>query len=246
MIRKSYCRSLIAIIVWTAVSTAHATPINEFTLGRATNSSVVVRAQRGAACGVIYDTTHASLFGAEIANPSFGPATCMGDKIVLAGSEREICDVTVDVYSMASTQPFSLTLELYTDCITNGGVNTACGSGPGTLIPGSTVTVNNVTPPGLGIIVPVTFSYPGGLDLSGESDNTISVKILPSRSDVFWRIDETPSVGSTPAGEPSNSYVERCGSVTASNGCSRNFGVNNNFAITITAAAGPIFADSFE
>ncbi len=50
-------------------------------------------------------------------------------------------------------------------------------------------------------------------------------------------------IGSLPPGEPATSFVERCGSAAANNGCQRNFGVNNNFALTIEAELGLAPAD---
>lgn len=199
---------------------------------------------RGANCvgsAIIYDTTHASTQGAEVAPTANGAACSLADKIVLGGTNRFICSIDIELFTLTSTTPFDATMSLFTDCTTSGAGNTPCGNGPGTLIPGTTVTVTGITPPGvLGTIFTVSFPY-GNVDLSGETDNTISVRLNPSRNDVFWRINETPTVGAIPAGEPATSFVERCGSVAANNGCSRNFGVNNNFAITIRAeAAAPV------
>ncbi len=199
---------------------------------------------RGANCvgsSIIYDTTHVATQGAEVAPVANGAACSLADKIVLGGSNRFICSIDVDLFVLASTAPFDATMTLFTDCTSSGAANSACGNGTGTLIPGTTVTVTGITPPGtLGTIFTVSFPY-GNVDLSSEVDNTISVRLNPSRSDVFWRIGETPTTGSIPAGEPGTSFVERCGSIGANNGCSRNFGVNNNFAITIRAeSAAPV------
>jgi hypothetical protein len=176
-------------------------------------SDVVFRAPGRTICAgsIIYDTTHASTQGAEIAAAANGPATSMGDLIVLAGTDRFLCEVVVDLFTLTATTPFDLTMSLYTDCTTDGSAGSACGNGPGALIAGSAVTVTGITPPGLGTIFSVAFSYPL-LDLTAEADNTITVSLNPSRSDVFWRIDETPAVGALPAGEPGTSFVQRCGS----------------------------------
>ncbi|MDX2039771.1 MAG: HYR domain-containing protein, partial [Acidobacteriota bacterium] len=188
--------------------------------------------RQNAPLAVIYDTTRASNQGAEITAAANGAATSMGDLIVLGGTNRFITQIDIDLFTLASTTPFSLTMSLYTDCSTDGSSNSPCGNGVGTLIPGSTVTVNNITPPALGTIFTVSFPYPL-VNVSSEADNTISVVVNASRSDVFWRIGETPTVGSQPDG--GTSFVTRCGSTAANNGCSRNFGVTNNFAITISA-----------
>ncbi len=183
---------------------------------------------------VIYDTTHASTQGAEITPAANGPATSLGDVIVLGGTDRAICQIQIEVFTLASTAPFDLTMSLYTDCSTNGASNSPCGNGPGTLIPGSVVTVSGITPPALGTIFAVTFPYPN-VDVSSEVDNTISVVVNASRSDVLWRISKTPTVGSQPDAAPS--FVTRCGSTSTNNGCQRNFGLTNNFSIQIQATA---------
>jgi len=177
---------------------------------------------------IIYDTTRISNQGAEITADVNGPATALGDLITLGGTNRSVTNVQITVFTLASTAPFSLTMRFYTDCSTSGAANSPCGNGTGTLIPGSTVTVSNITVPALGTVATVNFPYPN-VSLASEVDNTISVSILASRSDVFWSLGETATVGS------STNVVERCGSVGANNGCTRNFGVPNNFVITMTA-----------
>ena len=57
--------------------------------------------------------------------------------------------------------------------------------------------------------------------------------------DVGTAEDALAAIGSIPAGEPATSVVERCGSTATNNGCSRNFGVNNNFSIKISAMSTP-------
>ncbi len=191
---------------------------------------------------IIYDTTHASNQGAEITAAANGPATSMGDKIVLGGTDRFVCQVQIEVFTLAAVTPFDLTMNFFTDCSTSGAANSPCGNGTGTLIPLSTVTVTGITPPALGTIFAVNFPYPN-VDLGGEADNTISVSVNASRSDVFWRLGETPTVGSQPDVSPS--VVERCGSVGTNNGCTRNFGITNNFAIQIQANTTPVALQSY-
>jgi hypothetical protein len=189
---------------------------------------------------VIYDTTHASNQGAEIAAAANGPATSLADLIVLGGTDRFVCAVQVDLFTLTDNSPFDATMTVFTDCTTNGAANSPCGNGPGTLIANSTSTLTGLQGPSVGTIFTVEFPFDPPVDLSGEVDNTISVRINPSRSNVLWRIGETPTVGSIPAGEPATSFVQRCGSVGTNNGCSRNFGVNNNFAIQIMAMTTPV------
>ncbi len=184
----------------------------------------------------IYETDHTGATGAEITAAANGPNTSMADAIVLAGTNRILQTVTVDVFNLASAANYDLTLRIYTDCTTNGTTG-ACGSGPGTLVAGSSVT-QNVTPGPLGFIYSVTFTLPN-VNLYGEVDNTISVSLNASRNDVYWILNENPVIGSQPAGEPALSVVQRCGSSVANNGCTRNFGIINNFAMTLEAEAIP-------
>ncbi len=46
--------------------------------------------------------------------------------------------------------------------------------------------------------------------------------------------------------QPATSFVERCGSVGANNGCQRNFNVNNNFSINIVAESTPVELTHFD
>jgi uncharacterized repeat protein (TIGR01451 family) len=206
-----------------------------FTALSAPASTVVRGGNCPAGATVIYDTTHASNQGAEITAAANGPATCMGDRVVVINHTLPVCEISVEVFTLAATTPFDMTLEIYTDCSTNGTANSPCGNGTGTLIPSSTTTVTGITPPALGTIFTVVFPV-NNASLATELDDTITVKLNASRNDVFWRLGETPAIGSLPAGDPATSFVERCGSTGANNGCSRNFGINNNFAMTITGA----------
>lgn len=183
---------------------------------------------------VIYETTHAGTTGAEITPAANGPACQMGDAIVIAGTARYLNSITVDLFNLNDATPFSVTMTLYSDCPTVTGAG-ACGSGVGTLIPGSSVTVNVTAPPAtLGTVFEVVFPY-SGLDLSGQTDNGITVMINASRANVFWILGETPTLGSMPAGETGFGFATRCGSSGTNNGCARNFGIANNFAMTIDA-----------
>lgn len=235
------------VIAGMAVACCAAAYTSAETVATASGRSEVVHRVLQTCVGesTIYDTTHAATQGAEITAAANGPATSMGDLVVLAGSDRFVCEITIEVFTLASTAPFDLTMTLWSDCTTDGVGGSACGSGPGTLFPSSTVSVAGITPPGLGTIFAVAFPYPL-VDLAGDADSTVAVSVNASRSDVFWRINETPAIGSLPAGEPTTSFVERCGSTAANNGCSRNFGVNNNFAMTIKAMSTPVALQSFE
>lgn len=185
---------------------------------------------------VIYETTHAGTTGAEITPTANGPACQMGDAIVLGGTARYLNSITVDLFNLNDATPFSVTMTLYSDCPTVTGAG-ACGSGIGTLIPGSSVTVNVTAPPAtLGTVFEVVFPY-SGLDLSGQTDNGITVMINASRANVFWILGETPTIGSMPAGETGFGVATRCGSSGTNNGCTRNFGLANNFAMSILASA---------
>lgn len=184
---------------------------------------------------VIYSTTNVATNGVEISAAANGPATSMGDNITVGGQTRFISKVKIRIFTLASTAPFSLTMAMYSDCSTSGASG-PCGSGSA-LLPNSTVTVSNITPTATGAITEVTFNFPTKVDISGETDNTINISVNASRPDVFWVLGENVVVGSQPAGEPATSFVTRCGSVVGNNGCTRNFGIQNNFSMEVTADA---------
>lgn len=181
----------------------------------------------------IYATTQTAVNGAEITSTANGPATNMGDLIVLSGTQRYLSSIEIRVFNLLSDAPFTLTMRLYTDCMSSAA---GCGAGPGTLIAGSEVVLTVTPPVAAGTIFNVTFPF-SGLNLASETDNTIAVMINSSRNDVFWVLNETVAVGANPAGEAAESVVIRCGStVAASNGCSRAFtNAINNFAMIVSA-----------
>jgi Secretion system C-terminal sorting domain len=185
---------------------------------------------------IIYDTTHASLNGAEVTGTANGTATSYGDAIKLAGTERFLNSITTDMFCLTDVTPFSVTMSLYTNCPSIVGVG-VCGSGIGTLIFGSEVTVNVTPPTTPGTGFNVIFPY-GNFDISSEVDNTITVMINASRNNVFWTINETPVIGSLPDGDTALSTLTRCGSIAANNGCNRAFATptNNNLAMKIIAS----------
>ena len=185
----------------------------------------------------IYDTTHAATNGAEITSTANGTATTFGDAIKLAGSQRLLDIISVDLFNLTDTSDFNLTMTLYTDCPTLTGIS-ACGSGPGTLVPFSEITIPIVAPPVTGKFT-VNFEY-NGLDISSEADNTIVVMLKASRNNVFWVINESIVTGSAPTGDTALSTLVRCGSVGANNGCNRTFTAPtiNNVAMKITANPG--------
>jgi len=183
----------------------------------------------------IYDTTHEGLNGGEITPTANGLDTSYGDAIQLASTERRIDVISVNLFNLTDTSDITLTMTLYSDCPTLTGT-AACGSGIGTLIPFSENIVLLKAPPTTGQFV-VDFEY-NGLDITDYAlDNTITVMIKASRNNVYWITNETPVIGSTPAGDTPLSTVTRCGSTAANNGCNRAIAAPtvNNLGIKITA-----------
>ncbi len=184
----------------------------------------------------IYDTTHAATNGAEITGTANGLGTSFGDAIQLAGTERLLNVISVNLFNLTDTSDFTLTMTLFSDCPTTTGAG-ACGSGIGTLIPFSESIVTVTAPPVTGQFV-VEFDY-NGLDITDYAlDNTITVMLKASRNNVFWIINETPVIGSLPVGDTALSSLTRCGSIVANNGCGRAFTAPtiNNVGMTITAS----------
>jgi hypothetical protein len=184
---------------------------------------------------VIYDTTHDGTSGGEITPTTNGLNTSYGDAIQLAGTERSIDVISVNLFNLTDDSAVTLTMTLYSDCPTLTGT-AACGSGIGTLIPFSENVVFVEAPPTGGQFI-VDFEY-NGLDIADYAlDNTITVMIKASRNNVFWIINETPEIGSTPAGDTALSTLTRCGSTLANNGCNRTLAAPsiNNLGMKITA-----------
>ena len=192
---------------------------------------------------VIYNTSKVGNTGAEIAVTANGPATNMGDAILLSRTERYLKSITARLFSSVVTTPYTVTMSLYTNCPTVAGAG-VCGSGVGTLIAGSTVTVNVTPAATVGIPQDVVFNYPN-LNLTAETDNTITVMINASRNNVLWILGEKPTVGAMPAGETGLGVVTRCGSTGNNNGCARNFGVDNNFQMRVVAVSAPLTSQEF-
>ena len=183
----------------------------------------------------IYDTTHDATTGGEITPIANGLNTSYGDAIQLDGTERQIDVISVNLFNLTDTSDITLTMTLYSDCPTLTGT-AACGSGTGTLIPFSENIVIVEAPPIAGQFV-VDFEY-NGLDITDfATDNTITVMIKASRNNVFWITNETPLIGSTPAGDTPLSTFTRCGSTAANNGCNRAIPAPtvNNLGMKITA-----------
>lgn len=196
--------------------------------------SVLFTSVASQAQATIYETTHAATNGAEITGTANGLATSFGDVIKLAGTERLLDIISVDLFNLTDTSDFNLTMTLYTDCPTLTGIS-ACGTGPGTLVPFSEITIPIIAPPVTGKFT-VDFEY-NGLDISSEADNTIVVMLKASRNNVFWVINESIVIGSGPTADAALSTLVRCGSTAANNGCNRTFTspTINNVAMKVTA-----------
>jgi hypothetical protein len=181
---------------------------------------------------VIYDTTTTSNTGMELTSTANGPATQMGDAILLSGTARYLQSISANFFSLTVATPYTLTMTLYSDCPTVAGAG-ACGSGVGVELPFSSVSVD-VTPTAIGAAQTVEFPF-SDFDLTAETDNTITVMVKASRNNVIWTIGETPTIGSMPVGETGNGFVTRCGSTGTNNGCARNFAIPNNARMRVFA-----------
>lgn len=193
----------------------------------------------------IYNTIATSLDDSiEITTVADGASAQIGDAIVLSGTARLLKSINVGLLSSLGTAPYVVNMSLYTDCpsVTGAGV---CGSGTGSLFPFSETVSVNVTPTVVNAIQDVVFNY-NNLDLSSETDNTITVMINSSRNNVRWVIGENPIIGSMPTGQTGNGFFTRCGSLRTLNGCQRDAMVPNNFRMKIIAtSANPLSNNSF-
>ncbi len=187
---------------------------------------------------VVYDTTHSQITSIEITPTANGIGCSLGDAVKLGGTDRMITAIDVDLHITTDTSPFTMVMNVYSDCPTNGGASD-CGGGIGTLM-GS--YFKEITPPNIiNAVFTTSFDLTNldipGLDLSNQTDSTITIMFNSSSPNVYLMTNQTPTVGSIPVGEPALSYITRCGSTASNNGCNRTSAVPtiNNIGLKIMA-----------
>lgn len=171
---------------------------------------------------VVYDTTHNNQLSIAITPTANGFGCSLGDAVKMSGIDRMLTSIEVDLKITTDTSPFTMVMNVYTNCPTNGNLSD-CGAGIGTLMGSYS---KDITPPNtVNAVFTSSFDLTNldipGLDVSNQVDNTITIMFNSSSPNVFLMTDQTPVVGSIPDGETSTSFITRCGSTAANNGCSR-------------------------
>ncbi len=178
----------------------------------------------GATCGqVVYDSlTLISGTGADITGGG-ELARSLGDTVTLAGTDRDICRVSV-LHGSLTGAPYNLTLRIYNGCPVAGAAlpDGACGA-LGAQI-GGDFTVN--------VPAPVAGQYE-------EIEFLISPAItVPDTIALMFQTDDTGGLISLDAQVNTGSSatpINRCNSTGGNNGCNRNFGVSNQVGLNIQA-----------
>lgn len=184
-------------------------------------------APRGVPCGpTIYDSL--GLISGNGADPTAGGTQfgiSLGDVITLAGTERDICRVSV-IWGSLDTADYSLTLRIYDGCPVAGAAlpDGACGA-LGAQI-GGDFTINVVAPPA-GQYQELEFLIDPPLTVP----DTIACMFQTTSASNLMSLDAIVTVGSSAA------TITRCNSTTGNNGCNRNFGLSNNVGLSVQAVA---------
>ncbi|MEZ4779132.1 MAG: HYR domain-containing protein [Flavobacteriaceae bacterium] len=166
----------------------------------------------------------------------------VGDMIRFTNSStnRLITLVEVGLFHNPSDPKFPITLEIsmYSDCPApnNNTQGNACGTGPGTLIPGSTITLPNFLPSD-GLYLR-SFNFPTPVNTYGYGDE-ISVMFKAVSVGTVYILGNTPIlVGSNPLGEPSESRYSGCGENLSFSGCDFTLSPTyNNIMLNVLANA---------
>ena len=238
--------SILLCIIGTTSIIAQEANIQSITRG-SINSSAMAFSQeqtpQNRAAQNIYTTDPAApnLKAISFSSSLASNAPKVGDKIrfTSALSNRLIEKVEVALYHSESDQQFPITLEIsmYSDCPSPNS-NTqglACGTGAGTLIPGSTMTLPDFLPPNGAYLG--TFDFPVPVNAYGYGDE-ITVMFKAVSISTVYLVGNTPiQIGSTPNGEPGESRYSVCGEMVQFSGCNQTFSEhsNNNILLNILA-----------
>lgn len=185
---------------------------------------------------------NATNFQAILLSSPFSTAPKVGDKIRFTNTStnRLITLVEVGLYHNPSDPKFPITLEIsmYSDCpaINSSTEGNACGSGPGTLIPGSTITLPNFLPSD-GLYLR-GFNFPTPVNAYGYGEEiTVMFKAICAGN--VYILGNTPiQVGSNPLGEPSESRYSGCGENLTFSGCDYSVSPTyNNIMLNVLANA---------
>lgn len=164
-----------------------------------------------------------------------------GDKIRFTNTSdnRLITKVEVGLFHLETDPqtPITLEISMYSDCpaINSETQGFACGSGVGTLIPGSTMTLPSFYPPNGAYLK--TFDFATPVNVYGYGNEITVVFKAVSTSSVYMLGNTPIIVGSLPIGEAPESRYAICGEAVDIAGCDFTFPthITNNILINIMA-----------
>lgn len=159
--------------------------------------------------------------------PATNPEHSMGDTVTLAGTEREICEISVEV-DVNTIAPMNVTLTIWDACpaaVTGGLPGGGCGANPDAdILAQQTIPFTPLTT----FCENITFTFNPPVLVP----NQITVMLTCDSDLLRISLNGNPVIGSSAAS------VVRCGSNTGNNGCARVFGgVTNNVPMEIQAVA---------
>ncbi|MEZ4794479.1 MAG: HYR domain-containing protein [Flavobacteriaceae bacterium] len=186
------------------------------------------------------DPSATSLMASIFSSP-LSTAPKFGDKIRFTNTStnRLITQVQVGLFHLSTDPKLPITLEIsmYSDCPApnSNTQGNACGTGPGTLIPGSTMTLPDFLPVDGTYLRDFNFTTP--VNVYGYGDEiTVMFKAI-SASNVYI-LNNTPIlIGSNPIGEPSESRYSGCGANLNFSGCDYTIPgqIHNNILLNVVA-----------
>jgi len=204
--------------------------VPNFTNGRATALQIYAT-----------DPAAPNLQAINFSTPFAESAPKFGDKVrfTTSNSNRLITKVEVGLYHLETNlqAPITLEISMYSNCPATNSESQgfACGSGAGTLIPGSTMTLPVFYPPNGAYLKSFDFTTP--VNAYGYGNEITVVFKAVSSSSVYMIGNTSIVTGSRPIGEPTQSRYSICGESVDISGCDVAFPthVDNNILINIMA-----------
>ncbi len=194
-------------------------------------------APRGVCGTVIFEAspTGPAATGGEITLTT-QPDQFLGDEVNLAGTEREICEITVLVrttLSSGSLDPRTLTMHIWSQCPASGADAAlgTCGANPNASLIATTSTV--WTPTAVTTYEPAVFTFNPPVLVPNTISVMLKVENIATPIRTSCCVDSVPSIGT------STDWFIRCGAggATTTNGCNRNFTGSDIMAMEIQAVA---------
>jgi hypothetical protein len=208
-----------------------------------TNNGIGISANNAPNQNIYLTDPNATTFQGQLFSSPFSNAPKFGDKIRFTSSttNRLITQVQVGLFHNPPDPKFPITLEIsmYSGCpaLNSNTQGFDCGTGPGTLIPGSTLTLPNFLPTD-GVYLR-DFNFPIPVNAYGYGDEITVVFKAISAGNVYMITNTPIIIGSNPIGEPTVGRYAGCGSLLFFSGCdySQPSHLYNNILLNVVADA---------